>query len=418
VVGLDIGIEIPSHVLMTCVHVLKSRIGVPILFPILHGSTLAVSDLRMRCIRSAYWVVAACTACLWFCFASQAQPALPTNSLPITSPYKRPTSTNSYQPLPLKVAGTPDAPIFLTNAPVKPEPISDELRRRYRLNSFYTNGLMVAGVEIIGSSKVSDWAFLEAAYLLDHYLQDSPQWVREALTTNKVRLAILAVVEYTMDLPENRRMQDGAYQDRRSRGLGGMPQCSCGEENLLSLRGDPYGSSGRRSVGENITIHEFAHTLADAIGARQGRRGDFWTKLNQAFKEANATGGRLEVFNRSRQQDPVYASTTTQEYWAEGAQAWFDCANPSNSGGLSNRDDVKRKDPALAALLAEVYGDGSWRYVRTNAKGPDGKPLRSSKDLNHLAGLEEVRSQFPVFDFQKSPRIIEADRQQKSAPAS
>ena len=32
-----------------------------------------------------------------------------------------------------------------------------------------------------------------------------PKLVRDALTTNKVRLAILAVVEYTMDLPENNR---------------------------------------------------------------------------------------------------------------------------------------------------------------------------------------------------------------------
>ena len=46
-----------------------------------------------------------------------------------------------------------------------------------------------------------------------------------------------------------------------------------------------------------------------------------------------------------------------QEYWAEGAQCWFDCANPRNSGGASNRDELKAKDEPLAALLTEVYGD-------------------------------------------------------------
>ena len=51
----------------------------------------------------------------------------------------------------------------------------------------------------------NDIAFLEAAYTLDHQLHGSPEWVRDALTTNKVRLAILACVEYTMDLPENNR---------------------------------------------------------------------------------------------------------------------------------------------------------------------------------------------------------------------
>ena len=320
--------------------------------------------------------------------------------------------------MPAKVPGTSPEPVFVTNPPVRVEPISDALRRQYRLDPFYTKGLAITGVEIIGSDKVSDWALLEAACLIDHYLHDSPQWVRDTLAANQVRLAILAVVEYTMDLPENRSMRDGAYQDQRSRGLGGMPECSGGEENLLNLRGDPYGSGGRRNAGENITIHEFAHTIADAIARRQGRRGEFWTKLNQAFKDANAAGGRLEIFNRNRPQDPVYASTTTQEYWAEGAQAWFECANPDNSGGLSNRDDVKRKDPELAALLAEIYGDGPWRYVKTNAKGPGGNPLRPSDELNHLAGLEAVRSQFPVFDFRKSPRIIEAARQKDKPQTS
>ena len=264
---------------------------------------------------------------------------------------------------------------------------------------------------IVGSDKVSDWAFLEAAYTLDRQLHGSPSWVRDALTTNKVRMSILAVVEYTMDLPENNRRQrtvaEAAFQDRRSRGLGGMPNCSCAEENLLNLRGDPYGGDGSPDAGENITMHEFAHCLASAIGnpKAQGRDGAFWTKLRKAFADAKAPTGHLGIFNKDRQR-PVYASSNEQEYWAEGTQAWFDHANPRNSGGLSTRDDVKKQDPQLAALLAEIYGDGPWRYHKTTAKNSDGTPMRSPDELAHLEGLDALRDQFPIYNNRNSPRII------------
>lgn len=347
-----------------------------------------------------------------FFLAVQAQPAGSVVGTPVSTNYQGLRTTRTYQPLPLPGATNP--------TPVHVMPIDDELRRSYHIDPFYTKTLTSVGVVIVGSDKVSDWAFLEAAYTLDHQLHDSPSWVRDALTNSKVRLAILAVVEYTMDLPENNRRKrsvaEAAFQDRRSRGLGGLPDCSCAEENLLNLRGDPYGGDGSPNSGENITIHEFSHTVASAIGKSQGRNGEFWTKLRKAFADAKAPGGRLAVFNQNRP-TPVYASTDEQEYWAEGAQAWFDHAVPRNSGGLSVRDDVKQKDPELAALLAEIYGDGPWRYHKTTAKNSDGTPMRSQTELAHLEGLDAVRDQFPVYNNRNSPRII-ALAQQTAAQAA
>ena len=335
---------------------------------------------------------------------------------PVSPDYRGLKTSNSYQPYTANPDGSKPAPVHVI-------PISDELRRSYHIDPFYKKTLTCAGVVIVGSEKVSDWAFLEAAYTLDHQLHESPEWVRGALTTNKVKLAILAVVEYTMDLPENSRrprsVAEAAFQDRRSRGLGGMPNCSCAEENLLNLRGDPYGGNGAPDSGENITIHEFSHTVASAIGRVQGRDGDFWTKLRKALADAKAPGGRLAVFNQGRT-TPVYASTDEQEYWAEGAQAWFDHANPNNSGGLRNRDDVKQKDPELAALLNEIYGDGPWRYHKTTAKNADGTPMRSKEELTHLDGIDAVRDQFPVYNNRNSPRIIALAKEtaaQKAEPS-
>jgi hypothetical protein len=353
---------------------------------------------------------------------------------PISATYKGLTTTRSYQPLPTTEPGpaTQDGPTLITttNPPIQVAPISDQLRRDYRLDPFYTKTLTIRGVVVVGSDKVSDWAFLEAAYTLDHQFMYSPKWVTDGFATSKVHLAILADVEYTMDLPENRNIGNGAYNDRRSRGLGGFPWCSCAEENLLNLRGDPYGGNGRQGSGENITIHEFSHTTGSMIrsiqrtaargsatniaargGApeRMGRgrdpEGSWGARMDAAFAKSTSPGGRLYLYNQQNG-GKVYASTDWQEFWAEGAQAWFDNANPRNSGGLSVRDDVTTKDPDLAALLKEIYGDGEWRYFKTTARKPDGTSLRPPAELAHLLGLDELRAQFPVFNYNNSPRII------------
>src|SRR5262245_44416196 len=284
-----------------------------------------------------------------------------------------------YTPLPTINADdtkTPSAAIHVAAIP-------DSLREEYRVDPFYKKYTIILGIPIIGSEHVSDWAFMECAWTLDHLLQGRTM-AHEALLKNKVRVGIIAVTEYTMDIPENQNpgmTARGAYNDGRSRGLGGRRFTTCAEENLLNLRGDHY-------VRENITIHEFSHTVASCI--RIVNPG-WYDKLRGAYQKAKESGSYPA---RS------YAMTNEQEYWAEGAQCWFDCANPGNAGGASNRDQLKAKDEPLAALLTEVYGDGPWRYVKGASRPAD--------DTRHLAGLD--RDKLPAFDLNKSPRRI-AERQ-------
>jgi hypothetical protein len=391
--------------------------------------------------RSLWYAGAVMGGCLLgLMLPAQAQRGGPAVGTPVSATYQGLTTTRSYQPLPTTASGPATeggAVVVTTTYPaIHVVPISEELRRTYNIDPFYKKTLTIRGIVIMGSNKVSDWAFLEAAYTLDHQFMLSPKWVTDGLASTKVRLAIIAEVEYTMDLPENRNMGNGAYNDRRSRGLGGFPWCSCAEENLLNLRGDPYGGSGAQGSGENITIHEFSHTTGSMIrslqrsgsfrgaattpatgattaatmprrGGRGGgdQAGSWGARMDAAFAKSTSPGGRLYQYNQTRG-GQVYASNDWQEFWAEGAQAWFDNANPSNSGGLSVRDDVKTKDPDLAALLLEIYGDGEWRYLKTTARKPDGTTLRPAADLEHLAGLDDLRAQFPAFDFNNSPRII------------
>ena len=137
------------------------------------------------------------------------------------------------------------------------------------------------------------------------------------------------------------------------------------------------------------------------------QRADRQQKLRKALADAKATNGHLGIWNSSPgRRGQVYASSNEQEYWAEGAQAWFGHANVNNSGGVRTRDDVKQKDPQLAALLAEIYGDGPWMYHKTTAKNADGTTMRPKEELAHLEGLEAVRAQFPVYSVNNSPRVI------------
>jgi hypothetical protein len=309
--------------------------------------------------------------------------------------YIGPTTTNTYKPLPITLADAATT----QPAPIHVEPISNELRRAYRLNPFYKKTLTINGIPIVGSQRVTDYAFLECAYTLDHMLADSPQRVKDALTKNKVRVGIISVVEYTMDIPENqdRNMQpaQAAYQDRRSRGLGGLPWATCAEENLLNLRRDPY-------TVENITIHEFSHTVAYAMG--QVDRA--WDKhLRDTYRQAMDEG----LFAHS------YSATNEQEYWAEGAQAWFNCAarrkDPSVHSGIWHRQQLKEYDPRLAAILADTFGDGPWRYVKTTNEPvvvDDVTFTRTSAELAHLDGID--RKQMPAFNFNNSPRIQAVNR--------
>ena len=175
---------------------------------------------------------------------------------------KEQASPPAYTPLPtVNAEGGP-----VVSPPIQVAPIPDPLREEYKIHPFYKKHLVIRGIPVIGAEEVTDYAFLECAWTLDHMLHERSMALK-ALVGAKVRVGIIGVKQYTMDIPENqkpRMMAKAAYNDRRSRGLGGLPMATCAEENLLNLRGDPY-------TRENITIHEFAHTLASAI-RRHGPR--------------------------------------------------------------------------------------------------------------------------------------------------
>ena len=76
-------------------------------------------------------------------------------------------------------------------------------------------------------------------------------------------------------------------------------------------------------------------------------------------------------------------------------QDWFDNnrRNDAQHNDVSTRAELKKYDPPLAALCAEVFGDLPWRYQKPMERPP---PERA-----HLAGFDPAKS--PRFQWRPSP---------------
>jgi cyclophilin family peptidyl-prolyl cis-trans isomerase len=251
-------------------------------------------------------------------------------------------------------------------------PVPGPVREQFKLAPFYQKYVDVGGLPIVGSANVSDFALLEARWIVRQMLTNRADILR-AMASNNVRLAVMAWNEFTTDVPEHSDLKTAVYWDRRARGLGATrarPAVSCAEENLLCYPGDPYST-------ENILIHEFAHAVHE-MGLNTVDP-TFDGRLRTAFERAK----ELNLWKGT------YAGSNRKEYWAEGVQSWFD--NNRDKDALHNhvntRAELKEHDPDLAKLCAEVFGEIPWRYM---------KPMqRAEVDRTHLAG----------HDFEKSPRF-------------
>ena len=100
---------------------------------------------------------------------------------------------------------------------------------------------------------------------------------------------------------------------------------------------------------EDITIHEFAHSL-HLLG------------LSQVYP--SFTGELAAAYNNARHRNlwggGHYAMTNPIEYWAEGVQSYFDCNAPDHYAP-TNRAQLYTKDRALYDLLVKYLGNNPWK---------------------------------------------------------
>lgn len=236
------------------------------------------------------------------------------------------------------------APVDPCDAPISAPPAS------LRLAPFYRKHLDARGVPVVSSSAASD-ASLRAACRIVGRMVGARDDVRARMIAAGARVTVMARTEGTTDVPEHAHLAGDPATDwnARARGLGGtrdIPVTSCAEENLLCLPGDRY-------RGENILVHELAHGVLN-LGLAAADPG-FRARLEAAFTAARAAG----------RWERTYAATNADEYFAEGAQSYFDTNRQSTPpNGIHNEVDTRAElaayDPALHALVAEAFPGLDW----------------------------------------------------------
>lgn len=229
------------------------------------------------------------------------------------------------------------------------------------IDPFYTQYVDAGGIPIVASGRVADQALVDARRMVEDMLAYRPD-LAAVLARRGYQVAILGEDEAITDLPENAHwtkperddprltrcerkhyearigsLSDRDYWNARVRGIGGVYTVGA-EEDVL-------GKPTSRYYGETILVHEFAHNVLDAIRVADPA---LYTEVEAAYAQALEEGLWLNE----------YASTTVQEYWAEGTQFWFNSNRLAVFDGrrILNHDDLAAYDPRLAAVLVQAYG--------------------------------------------------------------
>ena len=223
----------------------------------------------------------------------------------------------------------------INNIP-EPVPPPKEVRDFFDLDPFYQQWINVEGYPVIASANVSPYAMKEAAWQIKQMIGHRTD-ILKALAQLRGRFIILAYNEMITDAPENRGWLPHFFHSVRGRGAGG-----------LFTFGSEESAFGRTS----LVVHELAHSIHD-------------NALNQQIDKT--FDNRLKaVYNAAMEKglwSGTYAASNRAEYWADGADSWFDNSTFIDTNPIKTRDALKAYDPALALLFAEVFGDNDWRYT-------------------------------------------------------
>jgi hypothetical protein len=258
------------------------------------------------------------------------------------------------------------------------------------LDPFYVKNIDADGIPISSSAAVPDEALRVARRMMVAMLEKRPDLARQLVKSGQ-RVMVMGVDELTTDVPEQRdwkkpalddprltrcerklyderigRLSDREYWGRRARGMGGL-LTSAATENLLAVPGTKY-------YGETILVHEFSHAILYAVQAADP---GLYAQVEAAYAAAKDKG----LWTGE------YGSTTVQEYWAEGTQFWFNSNKVVLIEGkqILSDADMTAHDPALAAVLRQVYGerhrlpgDPFWNHP---ARVPPGPLPKSSAEV-------------------------------------
>ncbi|MEI6235435.1 MAG: DUF885 domain-containing protein [Planctomycetota bacterium] len=320
------------------------------------------------------------------------------------------------------------------------KPLSAEQAREYKLDAkFYKKCTRVQNILIATSERVSDFAHLEAAYLLDKVMGHLPPPVAQRIRDKKVLCVLVGHAELQSDVPQWATDKTGKELDLYNwRGRGELTEFD-GRPTFLFSEEDVMEYPGGMDL-ESVLIHEFGHVI-DGVGFDKTLQ----DRLHAAFKHAMDKGLYMDgyaaqKFRRVNSVEPVglldalvqafpaqprafltqcldggdilvngkpsrsdvkvtrddkvlivyggpkktYWALNKAEYWAEGVQAWYDTCRTMDHdhNHIHTRDQLKAYDPELAKLLEDVLGDNPWRFVSPRVRAGTG----------HLVGYDPAKA--------------------------
>ena len=215
--------------------------------------------------------------------------------------------------------------------------------------TFFSKMINLRGFLIASSAEVEDAALYQTALIIDEMSQRRPAFL-DILVAEGVVHAVIGRNQLMTDIPDYAVLGD-AWS--RFRGVGptrSIPMSSCGEENALCLQEDVY-------YDQSICVHEYAHGFQGSgrklLTPRTINSENLDDKLRAMYQERVVDQGLW---------DNTYAATNHEEYWAIGAQAYFDVSFKGPIGGngihnhVSNRTELQAYDIKLFRTLRSVFG--------------------------------------------------------------
>jgi len=244
---------------------------------------------------------------------------------------------------------------------------------KFKIDPYYTKFTYAREFPVLGSKQVSDEALLKANDIIRKmfaYRHD----ILKALIADGARLVVLGREERLSDLPEftNARSQAGFDEVRYLEYSPQLKLLVVPEENVLGLPKEPF-------AGECMVVHVFAKGLYH-VAALRPPIPSFEQKRDRQQYELRVKRIDVEFDHRLQK---IYDEAMTMglwkgttaardrvEYWAAGAEAYFDAAGsgqPPNDADrpITTREALKAYDPNLFALVDETMAykeHVDWRF--------------------------------------------------------
>jgi hypothetical protein len=228
-----------------------------------------------------------------------------------------------------------------------PSPGTDDTTPTYTPSETLLEKVVAVGpVYVTGDKTAPDEALKDAGLILAAMLRHRPD-VGTRLRQHGAFTAVASHDEQICDLRYFSQYNATLCKGFGQGGAGGVidhPITACDERNLLEEPDDPY-QRGSTVYGQNICVHELAHTIMN-VGLTPQEQALIENRFLAAQQEGLWTGD--------------YAMTNSNEFWAVMSEFYFSAGpsatyEPEFHHIANGPEKLKQYDPATFALLDAIY---------------------------------------------------------------